>query len=194
MSKTKPSVDDLPDNLPIPVDDGACKHLWNHALPDLDLLSTTGEHINLFKLAGLTVLYIYPMSGPTNDYLPDGWDAIPGARGCTPQACSFRDHYQELMKFNARVFGLSTQSKEYLATEVERIHLPYSLLSDNKLMFTKALSLPTFDVKVAGSVVNKRVTLICKDGIITHVFYPVFPPNKSVDEVIAWLSKAPETF
>ncbi len=184
---SKPSVDDLPEGLPAPVDDGACDHLWNADLPDIVLESTAEADVNLSTLAGITVLYIYPMSGATNQGLPDDWDAIPGARGCTPQACSFRDHYGELTRLNARVFGLSTQTKAYLAGEVERIHLPYPLLSDHELIFTKALRLPTFDVLGAGSIINKRVTLICKNGVVEHVFYPVFPPNKSADEVIAWL-------
>ncbi|MBN4081199.1 peroxiredoxin [Caldithrix abyssi] len=180
---------ELPINLPIPVDDGACDHLTALELPDVCLASTDDQKINLSQLKGLTVIYIYPMSSPTNDSLPDNWDEIPGARGCTPQACSFRDHHNELTKFNASLFGMSTQSIEYLKSEVLRIHLPYPLLSDEDLKLKHALSLPVFDVKVAGTTVNKRVTLICYNNVIKKVFYPVFPPDKSADQTIDWLSQ-----
>lgn len=182
------SATDLPSNLPVPTDDGACDHLPGLELPSVVLTSTDDRHVDLAKVGGLVVLYIYPMSGPTNDALPDNWDEIPGARGCTPQACSFRDHYEELARFGASVYGLSTQSVDYLKGEVARLHLSYPLLSDKDLTFTQAMSLPVFDVRVAGSPVNKRVTLIFRDGVIAKVFYPVFPPDKNAQQVVDWLT------
>lgn len=178
----------LPPNLPVPEDDGACAHLTGRDLPALTLESSSGKSVDLSQIKGWVVIYIYPMSGADNSILPDNWDAIPGARGCTPQSCSFRNHYQELKSLGAEVFGLATQSPNYLQSEVERIHLPYELLSDQHLFFQKALSLPLMEIKVAGMDLLKRVTLICCNGKIVHVFYPVFPPDKNVDQVIAWLA------
>lgn len=178
----------LPPNLPVPVDDGACDHLKGRQLPAVTLTSSSGRQVDLSRLTGLTVIYAYPMSGADDAGLPENWDAIPGARGCTPQSCSFRDHQDELAGFGARVFGLATQSPDYLRGEVERIHLPYELLSDQHLKLRDALNLPVFDIKVAGTTVLKRTTLVCRDGAIEHVFYPVFPPNESAQQVIAWLS------
>jgi peroxiredoxin len=158
-------------------------------LPAVRLTSSAGRAVDMSGLKGLTVIYIYPMSGEDDSVLPDNWDSIPGARGCTPQSCSFRDHQNELAELGAKVFGLATQSPEYLRGEVERIHLPYELLSDQHLAFKEALSLPIFDVTVAGMQVLKRVTLVCQDDEIIHVFYPVFPPDKSADQVIDWLKR-----
>jgi peroxiredoxin len=179
----------LPPNLPVPTDDGACDHLVGMKLPAVRLTSSAGRAVDMSGLKGLTVIYIYPMSGEDDSVLPDNWDSIPGARGCTPQSCSFRDHQNELAELGAKVFGLATQSPEYLRGEVERIHLPYELLSDQHLAFKEALSLPIFDVTVAGMQVLKRVTLVCQDDEIIHVFYPVFPPDKSADQVIDWLKR-----
>ena len=150
----------LPPNLPVPTDDGACDHLVGMKLPAVRLTSSAGRAVDMSGLKGLTVIYIYPMSGEDDSVLPDNWDSIPGARGCTPQSCSFRDHQNELAELGAKVFGLATQSPEYLRGEVERIHLPYELLSDQHLAFKEALSLPIFDVTVAGMQVLKRVTLV----------------------------------
>jgi len=180
---------DAPSNLPIPQDDGACDHLHSAILPAIVLESSSGQKVNMARLKGLTVIYIYPISGSNDSVLPDNWDTIPGARGCTPQSCSFRDHYQELLGYGARVFGLATQSPGYLRGEVARIHLPYELLSDQHLAFKQALSLPVIDVKVQGKEVLRRVTLICLDQKIIHVFYPVFPPDASADQTIAWLKE-----
>lgn len=179
----------LPDNLPIPVDDGACRHLVGRKLPTLQLTASSGRAVDVSKLSGLTVIYVYPISGGDDSILPDNWDSIPGARGCTPQSCSFRDHQDELARLGAKVFGLATQSPDYLRAEVARIHLPYELLSDQQLLFKNALSLPAFDVKVAGMTVLKRVTLICRDDEVIHVLYPVFPPDKSAEQVIEWLKQ-----
>lgn len=138
------------------------------------------------KIESKLVLYFYPLTGKPGKSLPDGWNQIPGARGCTPQACSFRDHYKELQKLDAQVFGISTQSSEYQNEVVERLHLPFSLLSDSQLKLAKSLKLPLF--KVDSMQLNKRITLIIQGGIIKKVFYPVFPPDKHVEEVIYWLS------
>jgi len=178
---------ELPEGLPAPVDDGACNHLVGMKMPAVDLISSSGRAVDMSKLDGLSVIYIYPMSGEDDSVLPDNWDSIPGARGCTPQSCSFRDHQKDLADLGAQVFGLATQSPDYLAGEVERLHLPYELLSDETLAFRDALSLPAFDIKVAGTTVLKRVTLVCQGDEIIHVFYPVFPPDKSADQVVGWL-------
>jgi peroxiredoxin len=150
-------------------------------------MSTTGRAVDLAKITGRTVVYCYPRTGSPDKDPPQGWNEIPGARGCTPQSCAFRDHYQELRGLGAEVFGLSTQDTDYQKEAVERLHLPFSLLSDEKLTFTKAVNLPTFEVESATLI--RRLTLIIRDGFVEHVFYPVFPPDKNADEVIDWLRK-----
>jgi peroxiredoxin len=181
---------ELPKDLPPPVDDGAAAHLPGLFLPDIALPSTDGSMINLGRLEGRWVLYIYPMTGRPDVPLPDGWDAIPGARGCTPQACSFRDHYTELKSFNTGVLGLSTQTSEYQREARDRLHLPFQLLSDNALLLKQQLHLPTFIA--SGMELYKRLTLVIQDMQIVQVFYPVFPPDRNVDDVLAWLrSRSP---
>jgi len=176
----------LPDALPVPQDDGAARHLAGLRLPAVALHATDGRDVDLSQLAGRTVVYIYPRTGVPGQALPDGWDAIPGARGCTPQSCSFRDHFAELKALGvARVFGLSTQDSGYQREVVERLHLPFPVLSDADLMLARAVSLPTFSV--AGMTLHKRMALVIDDGMITKVFYPVFPPDKSAGEVVKWL-------
>lgn len=177
----------LPSNLPVPTDDGACAHLPGMHLPDVQLKSASGSMVAMANVRDLTVIYIYPMSGPDDSGLPEGWDMTPGARGCSPQACDFRDHAQELSAFGATVFGVSTQSPATLASEAKRLHLPFDLLSDENLVFQQALQLPLFDVLAAGRRVLKRVTLICREARIVHVFYPVFPPDHSGRQVVEWL-------
>lgn len=183
-----PRSDDLhslPAGLPVPVEDGACAHLWGAAMPRVSLPSTGGGEVDLSSLAGRTVVYAYPRTGtPDRDPLP-GWDMIPGARGCTPQSCAFRDHHAELAARGARVFGLSTNPIEYQREAAERLHLPFALLSDEAMALTRALRLPTFEI--AGLTLLKRFTLIVRDGVIEHVFYPVFPPDANAGEVVAWL-------
>ena len=183
-------LDLLPNNLPIPHDDGACCHLLGKKLPSIELAATTGialvSSINLAKLKGWVVVYCYPMIGLPNKSLPEGWDDIPGARGCTPQSCAFRDYYQELSKLS-QVFGLSTQSIHYQQEAIGRLHLPFQLLSDINFELINALKLPTFTVDSMR--LNKRLTLLALDGIIKHYFYPVFPPNKNAEEVINWLKQ-----
>ncbi len=176
---------ELPEDLPLPVDDGACDHLPGTRLPGLTLPSTRGHPVDLSSLAGRVVIYCYPMTGRPDVPLPDGWDQIAGARGCTPQSCSFRDHYRELKALRAHVFGLSTQSSEYQREAAERLHLPFELLSDQALAFSQALGLPLFDVD--GMTLIKRATLIAESGRIAKVFYPVFPPDRNADAVIDWL-------
>ena len=186
MARTD-NVQDLPENLPVPTDDGAADHLDSMHLPPVPLASTAGETVDLSTLDGRTVVYCYPMTGRPDKALPAGWDEIPGARGCTPQSCSFRDHHAELGALGARVFGLSTQSTGYQREAVERLHLPFALLSDEDLALADALRLPTFEAE--GMVLLKRLTLIIDDGRIEKVFYPVFPPDKSAQEVIRWLEQ-----
>lgn len=141
-----------------------------------------GGEVNLSSLSGLTVIYIYPMTGRPDTPLPDGWRQIPGASGCTPQSCSFRDHNEELNQLNATVFGLSTQSTVYQQEATERLHLPFALLSDEALKLAEALSLPTMEVE--GKTLIKRITLICNNAVIKKVYYPVFPPDQNANEVI----------
>ena len=176
----------LPDNLPVPQDDGATRHLKGLRLPDLALAATDGAAVNLSRLNGRTVVYIYPRTGRPGVPAPDGWDAIPGARGCTPQSCSFRDHFADLMRLGvAQLFGLSTQDGDYQREAVERLHLPFAILSDAGLALTRALRLPTFSVD--GMTLLKRMAWVIDDGVISHVFYPVFPPDRSAETVVAWL-------
>jgi len=177
---------ELPKDLPVPQDDGACDHLAGMKLPSIALPSTRGQMVDLSKLRGGTVIYIYPRTGRPDQEVPTGWNEIPGARGCTPQSCAFRDHYEELKRAGAaQVFGLSTQDSAYQREAVERLHLPFELLSDEKLAFARALELPTFEVD--GMMLIKRITLILRGGVIAKVFYPVFPPDRNASEVIAWL-------
>jgi len=176
----------LPPNIPAPQDDGAADHLTGKTLPDLALRATSGGPVNLSKLAGRTVLYIYPRTGVPGVDLPPGWNDIPGARGCTPQSCAFRDHHAELKTLGvAQLFGLSTQDTAYQQEAATRLHLPFAILSDEKLAFTQALKLPTFTV--AGMTLLKRMALVVDDGVIAKVFYPVFPPDKNAEEVVAWI-------
>ncbi len=176
----------LPDGLPVPQDDGAARHLRGARLPNIELAATDGSAVSLARLKGRTVIYIYPRTGKPGQAMLDGWDAIPGARGCTPQSCGFRDHFVELRRLGvAQLYGLSTQDTGYQREVVERLHLPFPILSDDQLKLTRALDLPTFTT--SGMTLLKRMAWVIDDGTITHVFYPVFPPDKSVDEVIAWL-------
>lgn len=181
------NLHELPEGLPVPTDDRACDHLPGMWLPPVALPSTAGEHVDLSGLPGRTVVYCYPRTGRPDEDLPQGWDGIPGARGCTPQSCAFRDHHAELRAFGARVFGLSTQSTEYQRETAGRLHLPFDLLSDEGLAFAGALGLPTFEVEEMTLI--KRLTLVIDDGQIKKVFYPVFPPDENAQEVIGWLRR-----
>lgn len=177
----------LPDDLPVPADDGACDHLSGSALPGLSLMTTAGEPVDLANLTGISVLYLYPMTGQPGVPLPPGWDDIPGARGCTPQSCAFRDHQSEMARRQAQVYGISSQSSEYQAEVRQRLHLPFELLSDHALKLKTTLKLPTFHLE--GMELYKRVTLICDNSTIVKVFYPVFPPDRNAQYVIDWLDK-----
>ncbi len=177
----------LPPDIPAPQDDGGARHLTSMRVPDIALAATGGGPVNLAKLSGRSVVYIYPRTGVPGVPLPEGWDMIPGARGCTPQSCGFRDHFSELQRLGvAHVFGLSTQDTAYQQEAAARLHLPFPLLSDEKLQFTRALDLPTFTA--AGKELIKRMVLVIDEGTISKVFYPVFPPDKSADEVVGWLN------
>lgn len=182
---------DLPADLPVPQDDGAAAHLPGMAMPQIDLGDTSGQVVKLHALgASRSVLYIYPLTGRPEVDLPKGWDAIPGARGCTPEACGFRDHHQQLVAAGAaHVFGLSSQDTAYQRELVERLRLPFRMLSDTGLRLADALGLPTFDVQDMR--LYKRLTLIVRDNRIEHVFYPVFPPNLHAQQVLAWLLDNP---
>jgi peroxiredoxin len=181
----------LPPDLPVPVDDGVCDHLVGLELPAITLRSTRNREVALREIdADWVVLYCYPRTGLPDRDPPGGlaaWDSIPGARGCTPQACSYRDHYQDLHGLGAEVFGLSTQDTDYQREAANRLHLPFELLSDAELRFTSALRLPTF--MVAGITVIKRLTLIVRQGRIEKCFYPVFPPDADAPRVIACLQR-----
>ena len=179
----------LPPGVPVPVDDGACDHLPGAAMPSIILRSTQGREIDLATRPGRTVVYVFPRTGrPDRDPLP-GWNQTPGARGCTPQSCAFRDHHAELLAFGVEVFGLSVQSTEYQREAVERLHLPFELLSDKGFAFVRALRLP--EIEVAGQRFAQRVTLILRAGRVEHVVYPVFPPAENAEEVAAWLRAHP---
>jgi peroxiredoxin len=176
----------LPPNIPVPQDDGAASHLTGMRIPDITLPATDGAQVKLLKLIGRTVVYIYPRTGVPGVDLPPGWNEIPGARGCTPQSCSFRDHFGDLQRLGvAQLYGLSTQDTAYQQEAVTRLHLPFAILSDEKLALTNALKLPTF--VASGMTLLKRMALVIDDAVISKVFYPVFPPDKNAEEVIGWL-------
>lgn len=181
----KDFLHELPKDLPTSLDDGACDHLLGLLLPSVNLYSTTGRTVNPAQISNWLVIYCYPMTGRPGRPIPDGWTQIPGAAGCTPQSCSFRDHQKELQALNAQLFGVSTQTTEDQREAVERLHLPFELLSDTSFKFAQGLGLPMFEVE--GMRMIKRVTLVAKDSRIMKYFYPVFPPDKNIDDVLSWL-------
>ena len=189
MAGTDPYA--LPDDLPVPEDDGACEHLSGRPLPALSLPATTGEPMELAELGGegTAVLFIYPRTGRPGEELPTGWDLIPGARGCTPQSCAFRDLHAEFAERGVPVVGLSAQPPEDQAEFAERVHLQFPLLSDPSLELAAALDLPTFSVDDLS--LYKRVTLVIRNREIVRAFYPVFPPDRNAADVLAWLSQRP---
>jgi peroxiredoxin len=178
-------IHSLPDDLPVPEDDGAADHLVNAVVPPVALRATTGEKVTLAELPGRTILFCYPRTGRPDQELPPGWNAIPGARGCTPEACGFRDAHGQFADLGARVLALSTQGPDYQREMAERLRLPFPVLSDERLELTHALGLPTFET--TGWTLLKRLTLVIDDGTIAHAFYPVFPPDSHAAEVLAWL-------
>ncbi len=179
----------IPPGLPIPQDDGSTDHLKGLRLPTVSLKATDGSTVSFGNISNRWVIYCYPMTGQPNIALPDGWDQIPGARGCTPQSCSFRDHYQELQALGAEVVGLSVQTTEYQKEMVDRLHLPFPVVSDSDYQFQKALKMPTF---IAGGMrLLKRVTLIANHGVIEAVHYPIFPSDSDPGWVIDYLKRHP---
>ena len=177
--------------IPVPTDDGAAAHLPGMTVPPVSLMATNDTRVTLSALPGRTIVFAYPRTGePGKISLVEDWDMIPGARGCTPQTCSFRDLYAELKAAGARqVFGLSTQGNAYQTEMASRLHLPFPVLSDEKLALTYALDLPIMEV--AGLTLIKRLALVIDDARITHVFYPVFPPDRNAGDVLAWLKQHP---
>ncbi len=179
-----------PNQMPAPDDDGAADHLPGRAAPSVTLPSTAGGSVALDDLGpGRTVLYVYPLTAPPDGAVPDGWDSIPGARGCTPEACDFRDHHEELLAAGATgVYGVSAQDTGYQREVVERLRLPFAMLSDSELRLAAVLGLPTF--RAGGMTLFTRITLVIGDGVVEHAFYPVFPPGAHAREVLAWLRSA----
>lgn len=182
----------LPDGLPVPEDDGAADHLTGKAMPSFDLPSSDGRVINLAELGpGRTILYLYPLTGRPGVDLPEGWDTIPGARGCSTEACNFRNHFQDLRHAGAqRVFGMSSQDTDYQAEVVARLSLPFAMLSDEQFTLAGALRLPVFAAQ-GHERLYTRLTLVIRDGVIEHVFYPIFPPNTHASQVLEWLNQHP---
>ena len=175
-------------NFPAPVDDGAVRHLAGAEVPSIALRATDGGTVDLSAPRGRVVVYAYPRTGRPGVENPEGWDMMPGARGCTPQTCSFRDHFAELEALGVdHLFGLSTQDPDYQREAVERLHLPFAILSDERLELTAAMGLPTFET--SGMTFLKRFTLVISDGMVEHVFYPVFPPDRSASDVVEWFSQ-----
>ncbi len=180
--------DKLPDNLPKPIDDGATSHLPGQRLPAICLPSTDGLEVELAGLKGKVVIYCYPKTSKPDEVMPEGWDQIPGARGCTPQNYSYRDHYKELQQLGAQVFGLSMQATDEQKEMVDRVKMPFPILSDKEMKLTKALKLPTF--VAADMLLLKRFTMIIKNAEIKAVHYPVFPSDSDPKWVIGYLSKS----
>jgi peroxiredoxin len=180
------SLSTLPPDLPAPADDGAAAHLAGMPLPHVTLTATDGTAVDLAAVSGTVVVFAYPRTGrPGEPSLVADWDQIPGARGCTPHTCAFRDLHAEFTALGARVFGLSTQDTAYQREMVERLHVPFPVLSDAELVLTRALRLPAMDV--AGQTLLKRIAWIARDGTIARVFYPVFPPDRNAADVLAAL-------
>ncbi len=184
--KGQPSSPDW-SKIPAPADDGGARHLPGSRVPSVPLPATDGTAVDLSALPGRAVVYAYPRTGPADGANPEGLDGIPGARGCTPQSCAFRDHFAELKGLGvSHLFGLSAQDTPYQREAAERLRLPFALLSDERLELARAMGLPTFEA--GGMVLLKRLTLVLRDGVAERVFYPVFPPDRSAADVVAWLS------
>jgi len=182
----------LPADLPVPLDDGACRHLTHAEIPPIKLKSTSGKTYNLQELtAKRTVLFFYPRTGRPDEPAPIGWDEIPGARGCTPQSCGYRDLNDDFNKLGYAVFGVSTQTTDFQKELVSRIHLPFEVLSDAEYLLTDSLRLPTFEFNKMRLI--KRMAWICEGGRINKVFYPVFPPDKNAADVLDWIKTSHQT-
>ena len=182
----------LPDDLPAPEDDGAAEHLQGMKMPDMSLPATDGTAVNLQELSLRTVIYVYPLTGrPDEDVIPEGWEDVPGARGCTPESRGFRSHYDELRDNGVEeVFGLSTQTSEYQREARNRLNLPFEMLSDAESKLANELDLPTFTID--GNDYLKRLTFVISNGYIEHVFYPIFPPDEHAGEVLEWVQDNPQ--
>lgn len=178
----------LPTDLPAPMDDGACTHLQGMQIPAISLRSTADRMVNLLEVAMTpTVFFFYPRTGRPEELAPQGWDKIPGARGCTPQSCGFRDQLSGFKARGVQVFGVSSQTSDFQKEFVVRNHIPYEILSDEKYLLTEALRLPTFEFNSMRLI--KRLALFVQASAIEKVFYPVFPPNRNAEDVLAWLSR-----
>jgi peroxiredoxin len=189
-SSSAADLESLPGDLPEPADDGAADHLVGMQLPSIDFPATAEVHVALDDLGpDRTVLYIYPRTGRPDEPSPTGWDSIPGARGCTPESCGFRDHHDELAAIGVEILGLSSQSTEYQAEAAQRLRLQFALLSDPDLALAEAMDLPTFEID--GMRLYKRLTMLVRAGVVEQVWYPVFPPDRHADEVSAWLHAHP---
>lgn len=184
---TRPPLSASPPDLPVPVADGACDHLPGTAVPSLPLRATSGGSVDLAALPGRTVVFCFPKMGRPGEPTPPEWTAIPGAKGCTAEACSFRDHAEELRELGVGLFGMSVQAPDEQQEAAERLQLPFPLLSDAELGFARAAGLPTFAFR--GQTLLKRATLVIDDAVVTHCFYPVFPPGAHADEVLDWLTR-----
>jgi peroxiredoxin len=190
VSGNQPNLLDVDwSKIPAPQDDGAARHLAGMSMPDIPLAATDATVVSLAKVPGRVVVFAYPRTGiPGQPSLVDDWDMIPGARGCTPQTCAFRDLHKVLVSAGSnRVFGLSTQDPEYQREAADRLHLPFPLLSDEKLALVNAIQLPT--MQVAGATLIKRLALVIDAGKVSKVFYPVFPPDRNASDVLAWLEQ-----
>jgi len=182
------NLSELPSNLPIPENDGSCDHLLHQKIPEISLLNQDGNFLRLnrndtFRI----VLYCYPMTGHPDKLLPPNWDSIPGARGCTPETCSFRNHYDDIIKLNAIPIGMSTQIPSDIKEMTKRLMIPYDVVSDCNLKFSNRMNLPTF--KTNNIIFIKRLTLIIERSVIKKVFYPIFPPDLHINDVLHWLEK-----
>lgn len=183
------NLHELPPDLPVPKDDGACDHLAGMKIPPIALHSTKGGKVNLADVSrSKAIFFVYPRTGIPDEPTPPSWEAIPGARGCTPQSCGFRDHLSEFQKLEVAVYGVSCQSTKYQLEFSNRNRIPYEILSDEQFRFTDALRLPTFEFNSMRLI--KRLALFADKGEIQKVFYPVFPPDKNAEEVLAWLSQS----
>lgn len=178
-------LNELPQDLPVPVDDGACSHLLGTEIPSIALNSTSGGFIDVSTIKGLAVMFFYPMNGRPDAPPMTGWNDIPGARGCTPQSNSYRDNYLNLKNLAVKTYGISSQPLADQKEAKNRLKLPFELLNDSEFLLTKALNLPTFTYH--NSIYIKRLTIIVDNGIIKKTYYPVFPPNENVLDVINWV-------
>jgi peroxiredoxin len=186
-----PDLHHLPPNLPAPVDDGGCDHLPGAQVPSVRLPSTAGRWVDLAEIAERpAVLFFYPRTGEPGRAAGPEWDAIPGARGCTPQSCGFRDLHREFTALGVTVYGVSTQETGYQREFVERNHVPFEILSDRDLALTHALRLPTFEYPIAGggpTTLIRRMAWYVERGRIERMWYPVFPPDRNAETVLGWL-------